>query len=214
MTTLIVHGGLPSPFVRKVLICLEEKRVPYELRQLAPFPKTPGAAGARTRSGGFPSCRTATSRCPTRARSRCTWRRSTRRLRSIRAIRASTGARCSWRSTPIRRSSRARRRRSSTGLIRPWFFKQPGDLALADKAIAEELGPSLDWLEPRVDAPTGIVAGRYSIADIAVASQLVSLRYARRELDAERWPRIAAWFEATRARPAWKELAPKEVPPL
>jgi glutathione S-transferase len=40
MSTLIVHGGLPSPFVRKTLICLEEKRIPYELRPLSPFPKT------------------------------------------------------------------------------------------------------------------------------------------------------------------------------
>jgi glutathione S-transferase len=38
---LIVHGGLPSPFVRKVLICLEEKGVPYEWRPIAPFPKSP-----------------------------------------------------------------------------------------------------------------------------------------------------------------------------
>ena len=37
----IVHGGVPSPFVKKVCAFLAEKGVAYELRSLAPFPKTP-----------------------------------------------------------------------------------------------------------------------------------------------------------------------------
>jgi glutathione S-transferase len=85
-------------------------------------------------------------------------------------------------------------------------------MAAVDKALAEELAPALEWLEPRVDAPGGIVGGRYSIADVAVATQLMGLAYAKRELDAARWPRLAEWFAATRARPAWKSVAPKEFP--
>jgi len=37
----IVHGGVPSPFVKKVCAFLAEKGVAFEQRSLAPFPKSP-----------------------------------------------------------------------------------------------------------------------------------------------------------------------------
>jgi glutathione S-transferase len=37
-TLLIVKGAKRSPFARKVIITLEEKRVPYEIGNVIPFP--------------------------------------------------------------------------------------------------------------------------------------------------------------------------------
>ena len=38
---MIIHGGAPSPFVRKVMVTCEEKGLSYEYKPLSPFPKTP-----------------------------------------------------------------------------------------------------------------------------------------------------------------------------
>ena len=39
---MIIHGGSPSPFARKVIVAFKEKGVAYESKDLAPFPKSPG----------------------------------------------------------------------------------------------------------------------------------------------------------------------------
>lgn len=213
MSTLIVHGGLPSPFVRKVLICLEEKHMPYELRPLAPFPKTPELL-ALNPVGRIPILQDGDFVLPDSSAIAL----YLERIRPAPALYPSD-PREYGRALFAEEYADTRVIAGTSpalfhGLIRPMFFQQPGDPAAVEKSIVEELGPALDWLEPRVDAPTGIVGGRYSIADIAVASQLGSLVYSKRELDAKRWPRIAEWSATTRARPAWKNILAKELPPL
>jgi glutathione S-transferase len=211
MTDLIVHGGLPSPFVRKVLLCLEEKELAYELRPLSPMPKTPELL-ALNPFGRIPILQHGDFTLPD----------SSAIVLYLERIAPSPALFPSeprdygralfleeYADTKIVIGTSAA---LFHGLIRPMFFQQPGDMAAVDKAIAEELVPALDWLEPRVDAPTGIIRGRYSIADIAVATQLMGLPYAKRELDRARWPRIAAWYATTRARPAWQRIAPREFP--
>lgn len=209
--TLIVHGGLPSPFVRKVLICLEEKGVPYELRGLAPFPKTPELL-ALNPLGRIPILQDGDFTLPDSSAIALYIERIHPTPALFPADPREYGRALFLEEYADTRIVAGTSPALFHGLIRPMFFKEPGDMAAVDKAIAEELGPALDWLEPRVDAPTGIVGGRYSIADIAVATQLMGLPYAKRELDAARWPRIAEWYATTRARPAWKSLAPREFP--
>jgi len=212
MSTLIVHGGLPSPFVRKVLICLEEKRIPYELRPLAPFPRTPELL-AMNPFGRIPILQDGDFMLPDSSAIALYLEKIHPSPALFPADPREYGRAIFLEEYADTRIVAGTAPALFHGLIRPMFFKQPGDPAQVDKALAEELGPALDWLEPRADAPTGIVGGRYSIADIAVATQLMSLAYAKRELDGERWPRIAEWFATTRARPAWKSIAPREIPP-
>ncbi len=209
--TLIVHGGLPSPFVRKVLICLEEKGVPHRLQPLSPFPKTPELL-ALNPFGRIPILQDGDFTLPDSSAIALYLERVHPAPALFPADPREYGHALFLEEYADTRIAVATGGALFHGLIGPMFFKLPADPAAVDKAIAEELTPALDWLEPRVDAPTGIVGGRYSIADIAVATHLMGLPYVGRELDAKRWPRIAEWFATTRARPAWKSLAPRELP--
>ena len=48
------------------------------------------------------------------------------------------------------------------------------------------------------------------LADASVASPLVNLRYAGVEVDGSRWPKLAAHFAATLARPSFAKLLERE----
>ncbi len=93
--------------------------------------------------------------------------------------------------------------------VAPKVLGVPGDEDAA-KAGEAELGPVYDYLETQ--APTeGWLVGEFSIADIAVASVLRTLRYVALEPDAARHPRVAAWYERVQARPAWQAVAAGEA---
>jgi glutathione S-transferase len=103
-------------------------------------------------------------------------------------------------------------------IVGPMFVGIPGDHEAADKAESEELPPLLDYLEGAVSALTPnaagerfLVAGRITLADIAVASPFVNLtRHLGLEL-AERWPQAMAYVEAILARPSFRPLIEREV---
>ena len=94
----IVHGGVPSPFVKKVCAFLAEKGVAYELRALAPFPKTPELL-AMNPLGKIPIYQDGELTLPDSS-AICASSARTRSRRCIRPIRRPTGARCSSRSSP------------------------------------------------------------------------------------------------------------------
>lgn len=59
-----------------------------------------------------------------------------------------------------------------------------------------------------------IVAGRFSVADIAVASPFVNLMHGGERVDASRWPKLAAYLEAVHARPSFRALIEEETQAL
>ena len=99
-----------------------------------------------------------------------------------------------------------------------------GDLALADSSVIcqylEERYPEPPNLQG--DAPAGRAAVRWlekyadyeiaplTLADLAIASQLVNLRHAGENLDEQRWPALAAHFARMLERPAMQALLPGE----
>lgn len=57
------------------------------------------------------------------------------------------------------------------------------------------------WLEEYADSElASLVGDAFSIADIAVATQFVNLRFAGGSVDAARWPNLAAYVERMQAR--------------
>src|SRR5262249_18281695 len=88
-------------------------------------------------------------------------------------------------------------------VIGPRFLNQPTDEAVVAKALAEEVPPLFDYLESQLDGPRALAGGSFSIADIAVTSQLVNFRYAGHDVDAGRWPKLRALVDATVARPSF-----------
>lgn len=96
-------------------------------------------------------------------------------------------------------------------IVAPRFLKRAGDLAVADAAERDDLPPIMDYLE-RIAPEAGgfLLAGRITLADLAVASPFVNLDHAGVAIDAERWPRATAYVDATLARPSFAPLVAKE----
>lgn len=96
-------------------------------------------------------------------------------------------------------------------IVAPRFLKQPGDEAAAARAEAEELPPVMDYLERIVpDAGDFLVAGRITLADLAVASPFVNLAHVAVAIDAGRWPRATAYLDAILARPSFSAMVEQE----
>jgi glutathione S-transferase len=86
------------------------------------------------------------------------------------------------------------------------FFKRPADEARVEQAASELLPPLFDYLERQLGDHEYSIGNRFSIADIGLGTQFVNYQLGRGELDAGRWPNLAAYVERVHARPSFKAL--------
>lgn len=80
------------------------------------------------------------------------------------------------------------------------------DQAVLEQTYQHDLPAIFDYLEVRLPAQGGLF-GELSIADIAIACFMRNAQFARYQIDAARWPRLAAFVEATLALPPFAKLA-------
>jgi glutathione S-transferase len=95
-------------------------------------------------------------------------------------------------------------------VIGPRFFNQPTDEAAVQKAIEEEIPPMFDYLEQEIGDKQFLVANRFTIADIGVATIFVNYQFAGCTVDAKRWPKLAAYVQRIHNRPSFKAVIEKE----
>ena len=94
-------------------------------------------------------------------------------------------------------------------VVHPLVWGEPGDQARIDKAVNEDIPAALDYLER--EAPSdGFLFAEIGAADISIASFFRNGAYAGFETDAARWPRTAAFVERTLAHPCVAALLPLE----
>jgi len=91
------------------------------------------------------------------------------------------------------------------------FTNRPPDEAAIQRAVAQDLPPLFDYLEGQLTDGEAIVGPRFSIGDIGVATQFVSLRYAGYGLDEARWPKLANCIESVFARPLFRAAMEDEM---
>jgi glutathione S-transferase len=96
-------------------------------------------------------------------------------------------------------------------VIAPRFMNQPCDEAAIQKTLAEEVPPLFDYLEGEIGDKQYLVANRFTVADIAVATQFVNFKLAGCSIDAKRWPKLAAYVERIHSRPSFKAVIEKEM---
>ncbi|HWQ88220.1 glutathione S-transferase family protein [Brevundimonas sp.] len=78
--------------------------------------------------------------------------------------------------------------------LKPRFFGTEADPEVVEKARDVELPRILDYLESQTPE-TGFLLGELSMADLSVAPAFLNARAVQIDVDAERWPRLAAWLE-------------------
>jgi glutathione S-transferase len=204
-----IIGSYLSPYVRKVLVCLDLKGVPYEIdpivpflgddrfSQLSPVRRIPVLVDARiTLADSSVICQYLEDRYPQPAlypadiydRARARWLEEYADSRM--------GEVFIW-------------RLYNQVAIRPAVWGEKADAAVLDKALNEEIPHVLDYLEAQVPA-AGFFFGAISIADIAVATFFRNAAFARFRIDATRWPATAAFVDRTLGHESFLKLRPFE----
>lgn len=207
---MIIHGARPSPFVRKVIVFAAEKGIDVEVQAAgfgrggegylkgSPFGKIPAFE-----DGDFLLCD------------------STAIITYMDALRPGTEM------IPAEPKARARTiwyEEFGDTVVQPAgakiFFnrvvakalKAPQDLDAADKAEAEEMPRFYDYLEGVLPDSGWLIEDRFTLADLAAACPIINVTYCSDGLDAGRWPRVAAWIAAVKARPSVAAALALEVP--
>lgn len=207
--SLELIGAGPSPFVRKVRVALAEKGLAYDHDPMVPF----GVSEDYKRMhplGKIPTLRDGDKVIPD----------SSAILVYLEALQPSPAL------YPEEPYARARavwlEEYADSGLVEvtapffqerflaPVFFKREPDEARVAKVEAELLPPRFDYLERQIGDEAWLVDGRFTVADVAVASQFVNFFHGRGEIDAGRWPKLAAYVERVHARPSFKGLIEEE----
>jgi glutathione S-transferase len=200
-----VHGAAPSPFVRKVRVFLAEKGVAYDLDPVVPFPPANSTSEFRRMSplGKIPAFSDGDFAISDSSVI-CAYLERVHPAPALYPADPAQYARALWLeeladSKLVETIGPAFFQR----VIRGRFFKQEPDEAAARQAL-EGLPQWLDYLEGQLGDAEYFVGGRFSIADIAIATMVQQLRHAGETIDAARWPRLAAWSERVLGRPSFK----------
>jgi len=173
---MIIHGAVPSPFARKVMVACEEKGISYESQDLIPFPKSPELLAMNP-------------------------------IGKIPVLEVSEGVYLPDSSVICAYLERVH--------PEPTLF--PGDAVAFGKAlfIEEYCDTKLNdavtpilfqrFIKPVVFAGPLLEAG-FGLGDIAFGAQLGSLKLARFDVDAARWPKVRAYSEWVLARPSFEKV--------
>jgi len=202
---MIVYGSTLSPFVRKVMVFAEEKGLEIELKpntapefkETSPFGKMPGF-----RDGDF------------------TLSDSTAIVTYLDAVQPEPNL------IPLDPKNRARTiwyeefgdtmvaacgsKIFVNRIVAPRFFKRDGDLAAADEAQKTEFPKLMDYLENVIPASGYLVEDRFTLADIAVVSPLITMSHADCSVCDGSHPKSAAYVAAISARPSFAKLIARE----
>lgn len=204
-----VYGVHGSPFVRKVLIALEFKGLPYEIVQQMPFArdaeylklnplgKVPTLVdGGLTLGDSKVICRYLESAYPEPAlypselqdRAMADWYEDL----------------CGGHVAELAAGIFFQR------FMRPIAFKQEPDEELVAKITEKKLPPMLDYLESQVPAE-GFLFGDFMMADLSIVSPFINAAYAGYEVDSAHWPALAGLIARVKAQPHVKLILEKEA---
>lgn len=205
-----VYGVPLSPFVRKVCVTLAEKGVTYDLDPVIPF-NVSAEFKKLSPLGKIPAYRDG-DRTLADSSAICAYIERTHPQPALYPSDPYEYARALW-----------FEEFGDSGLVaiigpkiflqrvvNPAFFGQKTDEAMVENAVRNELPPLFDYLEGEVAGATWLVGGKFSIADIGIASPLVNLQHAGVRVDEGRWPKLAAYLGNVLARPSFKALIDAE----
>lgn len=203
---LKIYGALLSPFVRKVRCVLSEKQVGYEMIATNPFDKS-GDFLRRSPLGRIPALEDEQGRSLADSTVIAEYLEERYPDPPLFPRDPFDRARVRW----FDEYADGGMAPSLTAKV---FFQRVISAKLikggCDEAVVQsglkELPTFLGYLEGELGGHQYLVAETFTLADVSVACQLVNLRHANVEVDAARFPAVAAWFGRVVARPSLKAL--------
>jgi glutathione S-transferase len=199
-----VYGVRGSPFVRKALVALEEKGLPYQLETMISAPPKPPELLALHPLGKIPVLRDGELVVPDSSvicaylekkfPSPALYPDDPAELAKALFLEEYSDTRMFEVLGPI----------LFERVVKRFVMKQEPDEARVAKLLKRELPPVLDYVEAQLPGDRETVLPRFGIADVALGAQLGSLTLSGIELDTTRWPRTARYYAALLARPSFK----------
>jgi glutathione S-transferase len=189
-----IVGSYLSPYVRKVLVFLHLKAVPYEIDPIVPFlgddrfsalspiRRIPVLVDTQvTLTDSSVICQYLEDRWPQPAlypasivdRARARW------LEEFADTRM--GEVFIW-------------RLFNEVAIKPFVWGEQTDAAVVERTLREDVPQVLDYLETQVPGD-GFLFGSVSVADVSVATFFRNAAFARFRIDADRWPKTSAFVQ-------------------
>lgn len=202
---LRIIGSFLSPYVRKVLVCLEQKGLPYEVDPIVPFYGNDefGRLSPLRRipvliDGAVTLCDSTVI---------CEYLEERQPSPSLLPRAAADRARSRWLEefADTRMGDVLIWRFYNQLIIRRFIWSEAPDEEVVRKAREEDIPSILDYLESELPAE-GFLFGAPAVADIAIACFFRNAAFARYSIDAGRWPRTAAFVGRTLALPAFGKL--------
>ena len=95
-------------------------------------------------------------------------------------------------------------------VIEPYVWNTPRDLEAIRRIVAEDVPPVLDYLEMQLP-DEGFLFGTFGLADISIAVFLRNAAFARYKVDPTRWPRTAGFVDRVLAQECLAKLQPFEA---
>lgn len=203
---LTIIGNTVSPYVRKILVILTMKGIPFEIDPIVPFfgddafaklsplrripvlidgdaviNDSSVIAQYLEETYPFPSILPATAAA--RAKARWFEEYADSRMGDVFVWKAFGGM-----------------------VIAPAIFGKPRDFDAHAKLLATEVVEVMDYIESAAPEE-GFLCGAFGLADISVAAMFRMMMYARWTPDASRWPKVASWLARAEAHPAMRLTA-------
>lgn len=205
----VVHGASGSPFVRKVLVALKTKNLPYEQIQQMPFTRdeeyrklNPLGKIPTLQEGDLTICDSTVI---------CEYLEETCPEPPLYPGNPADKARARW----YEELGGSRVAELAAGIffqrfMRPMMLKQEADEELVEKIINKQLPPILDYLEAQVPEE-GFIFGDFMMADMSLMSPFVNAGYAGYAPDPARWPRFTDFVARVKALPVVEEVLEAEA---
>ena len=205
---ITLHGSPLSPFVRKTLVAFDEKNLSYQHEEVIPFPKTPELL-ARSPLGRIPFLEVDGTFIPD-STAILTWLEAAHPSPALYPADPVERGRTAWfeeyGDTQVTNTCATP---FFQRFVRPNIFQEEADEERVAEAMTSELPPILDYLTEQLGEADYMVGGAFTAADIALCSSFANMRLGGEEIDAGRWPRVAAYVERIFSRPSFKSALAK-----
>lgn len=207
--SLTVYGAPLSPFVRKVRLFLAEKALDYQLEIILPFGQpdwyrelSPLGRIPALKDGDFSLADSSVI---------CQYLEERHPQPALLGRDAQERARIRWLEkyadyelAPLCTFAVFRNR-----ALKP-SMGQSCDESAVQTALQEKLPPHFDYLEKTLGSAAYFVGEQLSLADLAIACQLINMAHGGEQLDAQRWPNLAAHQQRILARASVQGVLPGE----